>query len=1341
MVIYKIKSVKKEVESYMKNYAIGLDIGTTSIGWVCLSDDYQVLQHNNRYAFGVHEFEEAQPASGRRLKRGTRRRYNRRKKRIQLLQQLFEEPVSKINSTFFTKDFSKHFWRNNNQFEERTLSGTLRELSVNTRMYPTMYHLRYDLMQTKEKMDIRLVYLALHHLVKYRGHFLQEGLRWAESGNVAKGEDTETLYELVDSYERFVQDEDSYLLDKIELSEMKNILLDNTKTKNDKVKFLVAKTNKKYEQLFKLLAGLESACSKLFPLSDNIDVYIKDKLKFSIISEKFEEEVAKLTEEENEFIEAAVAVYQQFVLSDLLGDYTCVAEAKVADYQKFAQELKDLKYIVDKYAGEKTYRKLFITSKRAQTVYKQKHNLSVLSLFDQYLNSKKEGEKFQSEVKKLLKDAEKQVEQQDHGLIKKLIVTAEDGTLLRRQRDSQNAAIPYQNNVYEAEKILKNQQIHHPFITDEVIEKVKQIISFRIPYYIGPLDKSGKSEFAWLTRNNEQNITPWTFDESVNKEVTAEAFITKMTNKCTYLKKEDVLPKNSLLYQKFELLNELNSIQIRPLNEESNKKYRLDTECKQWLIENVFQKYQQVTHKILLQELKKSDWADLATHAVFGTQKSDKFASTLSSYKKLSDILPNEPEDIIEEIIKWLTVYNEKDIIHSRIQKVFPHITEEQIQKLCGIKMSGWGRLSRKVLIDIQVNDTDNVIDYMDAYSENFMELLSKTSLKKGIEQVNTKKTIHKIVYKDIEELAGSPALKRGIWRALKIIEELTSIFGEPTEIILEVAREDQKSSKPKSRKDIWEESVKGWIEHQAFCAKISSYPEDKFKDKRFWLYATQLGKCLYTGEAIDINELYSKKYEVDHIYPRSYVKDDSLDNLALVKTEVNQEKRSTKMPLEIISDSEKFKMKNEWQRLRDRKLISSRKLERLLKPKFEDADKEKFIQRQLVETRQIIQHVKDLLTERFEHTNIHSVKAGMVSKFRQTLEIPKIREYNNKHHAMDALLATLLVQFTKQQYGDNFLEFSFKAKERAKKWGRVVQNSRDFFVFEHFKKASFNSILTGKSIPAMLFMKEIFYELPWQTTKMTGNIEGAFHKETPLSPKANLNKEKLSNASVFVVDGMTKEGIWAIEYTMQKKKGTEKKLELFDFKVIDQSKYQNLSLDEVAKILVEREGKKFVLSAKLVKRFPKYQKIMWAGHPYYFISTVELRNAKQWCMKPLLFEQLQSKNLQNQPAEELKQLFSSLAADFLENYTIYNGRIPTKYKGFSNNVYAFMDRIVDFNSFKIGVDALHGLAAANAESPSLFGTSRLYNLSIDATTIEIINESITGLKYRKPKPLLYSRS
>ena len=48
----------------------------------------------------------------------------------------------------------------------------------------------------------------------------------------------------------------------------------------------------------------------------------------------------------------------------------------------------------------------------------------------------------------------------------------------------------------------------------------------------------------------------------VDTDTSAEKFIKNLTSKCTYIVTEDVLPKNSLLYSKFTVLNELNNVKI-----------------------------------------------------------------------------------------------------------------------------------------------------------------------------------------------------------------------------------------------------------------------------------------------------------------------------------------------------------------------------------------------------------------------------------------------------------------------------------------------------------------------------------------------------------------------------------------------------------------------------------------------------------------------------------------------------------------------------------------------------------------------------------------------------------
>ena len=94
-------------------------------------------------------------------------------------------------------------------------------------------------------------------------------------------------------------------------------------------------------------------------------------------------------------------------------------------------------------------------------------------------------------------------------------------------------------------------------------------------------------------RREKGKVYPWNFDQKVDAERSAEEFILRMTNKCTYLKKEDVLPAGSLLFEKYKVLNELNTVKIRG--------DRLPVPVKQKVFEDLFCCYQKVTRKKLLQ--------------------------------------------------------------------------------------------------------------------------------------------------------------------------------------------------------------------------------------------------------------------------------------------------------------------------------------------------------------------------------------------------------------------------------------------------------------------------------------------------------------------------------------------------------------------------------------------------------------------------------------------------------------------------------------------------------------------------------------------------------------------
>ena len=86
-----------------QDYFLGLDMGTGSLGWAVTDDLYQVLRRHGKSLWGVRLFESANTAEERRLHRTARRNLDRRGWRIQVLQELFAEEISKVDPGFFLR--------------------------------------------------------------------------------------------------------------------------------------------------------------------------------------------------------------------------------------------------------------------------------------------------------------------------------------------------------------------------------------------------------------------------------------------------------------------------------------------------------------------------------------------------------------------------------------------------------------------------------------------------------------------------------------------------------------------------------------------------------------------------------------------------------------------------------------------------------------------------------------------------------------------------------------------------------------------------------------------------------------------------------------------------------------------------------------------------------------------------------------------------------------------------------------------------------------------------------------------------------------------------------------
>lgn len=1006
----------------MKKYNIGLDIGTTSVGWSVVEDGNQkIMRKGNKALWGVRLFEEASTAAERRSFRSTRRRYDRRRNRIKLLQEEFLKEMNKVDRTFFQKLQESKYHEEDTQNRKIHLTKEEKELIKKyNNKYKTIYHLRNHLITSSEKEDIRLIYLAMHHLIKYRGNFLYGNT----SFNVNHLNLEEKIKSVFDSLQNNVSEveiPDNYE-DLIDLKEVTNLLLNPSK--NDikiGIKDVVSNlTNKVFAtELAKLLVGNKFSVNKLFMIED-----ADNKLEISFNGTDFDDkysELENLLGTKLESLEELKELYDTVFLKRLFkgSNNASISELMVGRYEQHKKDLKLLKGLFDN--NRKLYNKLLRSQKDP-------------CLYEQYVHNKISNEDFVKSLKKLLEELfasdvkieQKYIDQYETDMKQRM----DNGDFLLRITDAENGKYPYQLNKDELIKIIENQGKYYPFLlnkTDDGVYRIVKILEFKIPYYVGPLVSEEKSKFAWMERKIDHvKITPYNFNDVIDKEKTAEKFIKRMISHCTYLLDEYALPNNSIFYCRYKVLNELKQIKVNDR--------LLTNDQQQKIIQELFEKTSgNITNKKFVDYLRgQSDFKMYDEIQVRGYSADDRFANNLQSYYDFfgpNGIFENMKytEEDADQIIEWITIFDDKDILENKVRKNYPELSDRQIKLVLSKNYSGWGNLSKKLLSTKYYKEKEtgimkSIMDLMHETDENFMQIINndKYNFQQMIKEYNRIKDNTKLSYDVVEPLATSPATKRGIYQALKLVQELVDYIGyEPANIMIEMARGEEKKKRKDDRKKYLTELYKNQkSEIENYNKLMRELDEHEINSQKLFLYFIQEGKCLYSGKSLNIEDLES--YEIDHIIPRTLIKDDSIDNKALVYRDYNQTKAASYvLPKEYRNDRNKAW----WYHLRKIGLMSPKKFHNLIRDKYSDEDIQGFINRQLVETRQITKHVANILNNYYRKTKVIYLKANLSHNYRERYELFKFREINDYHHAHDAYLAAVLGEY-KEKYMKKHINF-----------------------------------------------------------------------------------------------------------------------------------------------------------------------------------------------------------------------------------------------------------------------------------------------------------------------------
>ena len=1300
-------------EKNLKNYSIGLDIGDTGVGWAVISDDFGVVEKSGKRLIGTRLFDIGNSAKNRRLQRIARRRLERRRQRITLLRSLMADEINVLDPSFFQR-LDMSFLKKGDEFGRRFTYNLFDGIGLTDKgfykRFPTIYHLRNYLLETQEKVDIRWIYLAFHHMIKYRGNFLMEG----EAENIGgfKRGDMKELFAAIDE----VADTDFAELPEEVVFKAEDVLTDKSRTRKDRVKTAAeilssAGYKDNFKNLLNALLGMKFKLG-LACFSDEEITGEDDKpAELSFNSENYDEEEANYLDAlgDNAIVLGRLRkLYYLLEFSQILGTNDYISQAMLETYQNHAEDKKLVKRLLKKYVydssdeGVKAYRDFFtaypdeknvvcyanyiakpakVKEKNKPTTPEELIYKKITSLIEKYAPEVQPSEKNEDTVA----IATNYKEDPDY---LEMVKIHERRDLLPKLNAKRNGAIPNQMHLKEMNVILEKQGKYYPCLSENA-DKIRNILTFVRPYYVGVLGKNSPNN--WYKKEIDGVVTPWNFYEKIDTDYAEEQFISRLVGKCSVFPDDKVLPKQSFLYGEYMVLNELNKIKV--------DKKPIDIRTKQKLYIDLFKSpgaKASVSAKDIAEYLVNIGYKEgLKADDISGLtgENGRKMANVLKAYRAFTSALKgkfNESDiPLYEKVVYTNTVFSDTKTREKRIKNLIHGAGKENIygetdiKNMAKLQFSGWGRFSEKVLSETKGfydNHEVSVIELMYESNNSFMEICWYKAFgfkEQFFRYENKKLSDVKQIYNDlILPSYTSPIVKKATYETVKLIDEIKRIMGaDPHKIYVETTLgEDLKKKKKytdtrakqlKEAIDVILSEAKGF--NKSTWEKYVSedqlkYVRKKLDDEnidlnkeRYYLWFRQLSRSLYSGKVIDWEDI-ATNCEVDHLIPRSLIKDDSIENKVLVLKGENQNKGNDKvLPFETIKAMSPF-----WKVLRKAGLIGSKKFNNLMRTEWKESDIEGFINRQLVETSQIIKEVQKILEQAYgdpsltasEHV-VTPVRAKLSDEFKKELGYFKIRELNNLHHAKDAYAAAVLGKFcdltVKQNIGDFRNRLWDLKKALMRKKGEEYSDKREKnlhgiildMMFFKFGSSTVTTCDRDGSVVETTRLSDNFGEIVWDTETLnrvkknifdnrilfTKKIEkeanGNFYNQLAIPAKKCVGKgdkestknplryfKNASGQSVplppAVYGGYDSEKdaySVAVEYKVALKKGTKVKKEVIGIPVMISVKGQEYEY------LVKQTGDPEV---KILKHIYVNQAVIHSGQRCFVASANEFNNATQ---------------------------------------------------------------------------------------------------------------------------------
>jgi len=443
------------------------------------------------------------------------------------------------------------------------------------------------------------------------------------------------------------------------------------------------------------------------------------------------------------------------------------------------------------------------------------------------------------------------------------------------------------------------------------------------------------------------------------------------------------------------------------------------------------------------------------------------------------------------------------------IRKIFPFIKENKYNEACAL--AGYNHSSS---VTKEENENRPLKEKLD--------LISKNSLRNPV----VEKILNQMV-NVINAVIADPAL------------------GRPDEIRVELARELKKNAKEREAATLQINKAKG--EHDEI--RILLINEFGVKNPtrndiiRYKLYDElkfNAYKDIYTNEYISREELFSSKYDIEHIIPQSRVFDDSFSNKTVVPRAINLRKDNATAH-DFISNDYGAEKLNEYKARVEAfiKFYPERKAKCKKLLMAGENIGEGFIERDLRDSQYIARKAKSMLLEISRH--VISTTGSITERLREDWDIVNVMQELNmdkyrklgltelvekkdgnfkerivewtkrsdhRHHAMDALT----IAFTKRQH-IQYLN-NLNARKRDDKLGKEIQGiEKKYLHRDEEGRLRFNKPIICFREEAKSHLEDVLVSCKAKNKVVTKNKNKTKSAKgdkikTELTPRGQLHKE-----------------------------------------------------------------------------------------------------------------------------------------------------------------------------------------------------------------------------------------